>query len=148
MHRGRREMTLTSTAAGTRLDRVTHLGILGLTVAWLLYTRLYFVLHPAHLTFDPSLFMWVTGKPDPTCGLTRTFAWMWRGDVGRAVAAYPLGPLVFVLVLALGLNSAAAVVTGRRVRLVVRLSTRRALIMVAVVALLANWIAKLVWLGT
>jgi hypothetical protein len=140
-------MALTLTAAGARLDRVSNLGILALTAAWLVYTRLYFILHPAHLTFDPSVFMWVTGKPDPTCGLTRTFAWMWRGDVGRAVAVYPLGPLVFVLALALCLNSAAALVSGRRVRLAMSSSTRRVVIVVAVVAVLANWISKLVWLG-
>jgi len=140
-------MALTLTAAGARLDRVSNLGILALTAAWLVYTRLYFILHPAHLTFDPSVFMWVTGKPDPTCGLTRTFAWMWRGDVGRAVAAYPLGPLVFVLALALCLNSAAALVSGRRVRLAMSSSPRRVVIVVAVVAVLANWISKLVWLG-
>ena len=140
-------MALTLTAAGARLDRVSNLGILALTAAWLVYTRLYFILHPAHLTFDPSVFMWVTGKPDPTCGLTRTFAWMWRGDVGRAVAVYPLGPLVFVLALALCLNSAAALVSERRVRLAMSSSTRRVVIVVAVVAVLANWISKLVWLG-
>jgi hypothetical protein len=140
-------MSLTLAPANTGLDRVTHLPIVCLTAAWLLYTRLYFVLHPPHLTFDPSLFMWITGKPDPTCGLTRTFAWMWRGDVGRAVAVYPLGPLVFVLVLALGINSALAFVTRRRVRLVISPSTRRILIIVAVMALLANWTSKLVWLG-
>jgi len=51
-------MALTLTAAGARLDRVSNLGILALTAAWLVYTRLYFILHPAHLTFDPSVFMW------------------------------------------------------------------------------------------
>ena len=40
--------------------------------------------------------MWYFNKPDPFCGGTRTFAWMWRGDLGRAVAVYPLGPLLFV----------------------------------------------------
>jgi hypothetical protein len=140
-------MTLALTAARTPVDRVTHLGILGLTAAWLLYTRFYFVLYPAHLTFDPSLFMWVTGKPDPSCGLTRTFAWIWRGNLGRAVAVYPLGPLLFALVLALGLNSAMALITGRRVRLALSPSTRRIVVLVAAIALLANWISKLVWLG-
>lgn len=140
-------MALTLTAAGTRLDRASHLGIVALSAAWLVYTRIYFVLHPAHLTFDPSVFMWLTGKPDPTCGLTRTFAWMWRGDVGKAAAVYPLGPFLFVLVLALCLNSAVALITGRSVRLATSSSTRRIVIVVAVVAVMANWISKLVWLG-
>src|SRR5258708_3691380 len=140
-------MALTLSAAGTRLDRANHLGILAATGAWLVYTRLYFVLHPAHLTFDPSVFMWLTGKPDPTCGLTRTFAWMWRADVGQAVAVYPVGPLLFVLVLAICLNSAAALVSGRRVQLAMSTSTRRVVIVVVVVAVLANWSSKLIWLG-
>jgi Protein of unknown function (DUF2752) len=121
--------------------------VLSGALGWLAYTKLYFVLHPAHLTFDPSLFMYLTGKPDPTCGLTRTFAWMWRGDLARAVSVYPLGPLIFVAVLGVAFSSALALVIGRRV--VVRLSptTRRILVAGAVLAVLLNWIAKLVWLG-
>lgn len=138
---------MTSVAVESKWERVLYLAILSLTVSWLLYTRLYFVLQPAHLTFDPSLFMWFTGKPDPACGLTRTFAWMWRGDLGRALGVYPLGPLIFVLVLALGIHTAAAVLTGRRLRLEMPPSGRRIVVSVAVTALLANWIAKLFWLG-
>jgi hypothetical protein len=124
-----------------------QLAVLAGTVAWLAYTKLYFFLHPAHLTFDPSLFMYLTGKPDPTCGLTRTFAWMWTGDLGRAVAVYPLGPPLFVLTLALCLTSAVALVSGRRVRLAISASTRRVVLVVAFVALTVNWISKLTWLG-
>lgn len=116
-------------------------------LAWLAYTRLYFVLHPAHLTFDPSLFMYLTGRPDPTCGLTRTFAWMWRGDIGRAARVYPLGPLIFAAVLGVAFSSALALVIGRRVVVRMGPTTRRILVAGAVLALLLNWVAKLVWLG-
>ncbi len=78
-----------------RRQRVSQLPALAMLIAWFAYTRLYFFLHPHGLTFDPSLFMYLTGKPDPTCGLTRTFAWTWRGDLGQAVRVYPLGPLAF-----------------------------------------------------
>lgn len=105
------------------------------------------MLHPAGLTFDPSLFMWLTGRPDPLCGLTRTFAWMWRGDVERALAVYPLGPIVFLLTFAIAAHGAVALVTGRSVKLVLSPSTRRALLILAVLALLANWASKLLWLG-
>jgi len=76
-------------------DRTIAWTLLGLTLPWLAYTRFYFWLQPRHLTFDGGLLMWLFNKPDPTCGLTRTFAWMWRGDLAHAVAVYPLGPLAF-----------------------------------------------------
>lgn len=91
--------------------------------------------------------MHLTGRPDPLCGLTRTFAWMWRGDVTRAVAVYPLGPLVFVLTLAgLGLL-AIGLMTRRSLRLRLPRTISRTLLTVALLALLANWAAKLIWLG-
>jgi len=124
-----------------------HLVVLSGALGWLAYTKLYFVLHPAHLTFDPSLFMYLTGKPDPTCGLTRTFAWMWRGDLARAVSVYPLGPLIFVGVLGVALGSAFGLATGQHVVIQMDSRTRRILIAGAVLAVLLNWIAKLVWLG-
>lgn len=121
--------------------------VLSGAMGWLAYTKLYFVLHPAHLTFDPSLFMYLTGKPDPTCGLTRTFAWMWRGDLARAVSVYPLGPLIFVGVLGVALGSAFGLATGQHVVIQMDSRRRRILIAGAVLAVLLNWIAKLVWLG-
>lgn len=130
-----------------RVNRGVHLVVLLGAVAWLAYTKLYFVLHPAHLTFDPSLFMYLTGKPDPTCGLTRTFAWMWRGDLGRAVGVYPLGPLVLAGMLAVALNSILVLAIGRQIRLKMDSSTRRRLIAGALALILVNWIAKLAWLG-
>ena len=77
-------------------DRALALTFLGLTIPWLIYTRFYFYLQPRHLTLDGGFFMTNYNKPDPFCGMTRTFAWMWRGDLLHAVSVYPLGPLVFV----------------------------------------------------
>src|SRR5438552_7954843 len=95
-----------------RGGRVIDGLLLAIALAWLTYTAAYFILHPHGLTFDPSLFMWVTGKPDPACGLTRTFAWMWQGDVVAAARVYPLGPILFVVVLLATANSAVSVVAG------------------------------------
>src|SRR5438876_149830 len=39
-----------------RRERLARLLPLALLVAWFVYTRLYFFLHPRGLTFDPSLF--------------------------------------------------------------------------------------------
>jgi Protein of unknown function (DUF2752) len=117
--------------------------------AWMVYTRWYFVLHPRGLTFDPSLFMEVTGKPDPSCGLTRTFAWMWRGDVVHAVLVYPLGPLLFVAMIVTLLDAAAQVAGLAGIVPRIRLSRvqKRWLIIAVVVSVAANWGAKLIWLG-
>ncbi len=139
--------SLLAWASLDRHDRVAQLPALGMLAAWFAYTRLYFFLHPRGLTFDPSLFMYLTGKPDPTCGLTRTFAWTWRGDLWQAVRVYPLGPIAFVLAAVLALYLLLAVMTGRR--LVIRLPPRTwsALVAMGLVALAANWTAKLIWLG-
>lgn len=134
-------------AAARRSDRATAVTILAGVVPWLVYTRLYFWLHPKHLTFDPSLFMYLTGRPDPFCGLTRTFAWMWRGDVGRAVLVYPLGPLVFAASFLLVGYALYSLASGRTVQISVSPRTARALVAIPLLALAANWTAKLLWLG-
>lgn len=130
-----------------RQERLAAAGFLALALPWLAYTRLYFWLHPRHLTFDPSLFMYLTGKPDPGCGLTRTFAWMWRGDLAHAVSVYPLGPIIFVATLGLAVYSAAIVLGGRSLRFSLSPSVQRGIVTVALVALGLNWASKLIWLG-
>ncbi len=134
-------------APASRLERVAAAGLLALALAWLTYTRLYFLLHPRHLTFDPSAFMHLTGRPDPTCGLTRTFAWMWRGDLTRSVAVYPLGPIVFVATFVLVAYWAAILLSGRTVRFHLSQRVRRGVVTIALVALGLNWASKLIWLG-
>lgn len=91
--------------------------------------------------------MHLTGRPDPLCGLTRTFAWMWRGDVLEAVAVYPLGPLVFAATFPLLGYAAAVLVSGRTLHLDVPATARRVVLTVALTAVALNWTAKLVWLG-
>lgn len=130
-----------------RAERIALLPAFALLVAWFVYTRLYFYLHPRGLTFSLSPFMYLTGKPDPACGLTRTFAWMWVGDLGQAVRVYPLGPLVFVISAGLTVYLAVALATGRRLRVVLPRRTWTVLIVIGVVALAANWASKLIWLG-
>jgi hypothetical protein len=39
----------------------------------------------------------VFDRPCPGCGLTTAFAWMVRGDVGRAAKAHALGPFMYLL---------------------------------------------------
>jgi hypothetical protein len=138
---------LAAVAPANRQERLTAAGLLGLALAWLTYTRLYFWLHPRHLTFDPSAFMYITGKPDPSCGLTRTFAWMWRGDLSRSVAVYPLGPIIFVATLVLAVYWAAILLSGQSLRYRLSRRVQRGVVIITLVALGLNWASKLVWLG-
>lgn len=138
---------LAAVAPATSGDRWLAWTLLGIALPWLIYTRLYFFLQPRHLTYDGSAFMWLFNKPDPSCGLTRTFAWMWRGDLGRAVAVYPLGPLVFVATVALAVYAVVTLLSGRAVHVNLAPATLRLMIWVGLVALGLNWIAKLAWLG-
>ena len=138
---------LAAVAPATSGDRWLAWTLLGIALPWLVYTRLYFFLQPRHLTYDGGAFMWLFNRPDPSCGLTRTFAWMWRGDLGRAVAVYPLGPLVFVATVALAVYAVVALLSGRAVHVNLSPATLRLVIWVGLVALGLNWIAKLAWLG-
>lgn len=130
-----------------RAGRVMDGLLLLFAVAWLTYTAGYFLLHPRGLTFDPSLFMDLTGKPDPACGLTRTFAWMWRGDIIDAVRVYPLGPVLFVSTILATANSAAAVVLGKTFRVEMSRGYIRVGSILLIAAFAANWASKLLWLG-
>src|SRR5215831_17631438 len=78
-----------------RADRMRDFGLaLGL-LTWLLYTRVFWILHAAHLSAPPCPFYYLTGHPCPFCGGTRSFAYMWQGDISDAVRLYPLGPALF-----------------------------------------------------
>ena len=129
-----------------RYERAAAASLLALVVSWLAYTRFYFWLQPRHLTYDGP-FMYLTGKPDPACGLTRTFAWMWRGDLAEAVRVYPLGPLIFIGSFVLVAYLSAVIVGGRSLRLGLSGVIQRRIVVVALVALGLNWASKLLWLG-
>ena len=130
-----------------RERRRSQTGLLLVLLAWLAYSRLYFVLHPRGLTFDPSLFMYLTGRPDPSCGLTRTFAWTWRGDLGRAVRVYPLGPVLFAIAVVIAGYLVVALARRQRLNLRIPASTGKVAIGIVLLAFALNWAAKLIWLG-
>ena len=138
---------LIAVASATSADRWLAWTLLGVLVPWLAYTRLYFFLHPLGLTFDGGFFMWYLHKPDPFCGGTRTFAWMWRGELGHAVAVYPLGPLVFVATIATVLYAFGVLVSGRALWISPSRTMVRWGLALGIVALGLNWTAKLIWLG-
>ena len=131
----------------TNADRMRDLGIFFVLIGWLAYTRIYWVLQAAHLGAPPCPFYYLTGHPCPFCGGTRSFAYMWQGDLSDAVRLYPLGPVLFVgTVLGAG-GLAAGLLSGRT--FVPRLSSMqwRLLWVGAVSALLLSWALKVFVLG-
>jgi hypothetical protein len=128
-------------------DRLRDIAILGGLGFWLVYTRFYWSLQATHLTFPPCPFYYLTGHPCPFCGGTRSFAYMWQGDLSDAVRLYPLGPAMFAGTMAAVAGLAAGVVTGRTWS--PRLSSKqwRILAVGAIGAVAVSWALKLVVLG-
>ena len=94
-------------------DRWRDLGLFSVLVLWLAYTRIFWALQAAHVAMPPCPFYYLTGHPCPFCGGTRSFAYMWRGDVVDAVRLYPLGPALFAGTFVGAAGLAAGAVTGR-----------------------------------
>ena len=128
-------------------QRWRDLGILAALVGWLAYTRVFWILQAAHLSAPPCPFYYLTGHPCPFCGGTRSFAYMWRGDIADAVRLYPLGPLLFVGTLLSAGGLAGGLITGRT--WTPRLSSMqwRLLTVFAVSLLLLSWALKVFVLG-
>jgi hypothetical protein len=70
--------------------------LLGAFVAWLTYTRFFWQLVAMRASLPGCPFLAITGHPCPFCGGTRSFAFVWRGDLVDAVRYYPLVPALFV----------------------------------------------------
>jgi hypothetical protein len=128
-------------------DRLRDLALLGALLLWLVYTRMFFVLQAAHLAAPPCPFYYLTGHPCPFCGGTRSFAYMWRGDLADAVRLFPLGPLLFAGTFVGVAGLAAGAVTGRT--WTPRLSGMqwRLLAIGAVSAISISWALKVFVLG-
>lgn len=128
-------------------QRLRDLGLFAALGVWLVYTRLYWAMHAAHLSLPPCPFYYLTGHPCPFCGGTRSFAYMWEGDIADAVRLYPLGPALFAgTVLGMG-GLGAGLVTGRTWS--PRLTSRqwRLLTIFATSLVLISWALKVFVLG-
>jgi hypothetical protein len=122
-------------------DRLRNLVLLGTLLVWMLYTKLYGVLHGAHATLPVCPFLQITGHPCPFCGGTRSFAYVWNGDLIHAVRLYPLGPAMFVATAVAIPVLAGSVLMRRDIR--VRGALFRVLAVAVVAALAISWALKL-----
>ena len=128
------------TEAAPRPEAAGLFALLGL---WLVYTRLYSQLQTAHLTLPACPFYALTGHPCPFCGGTRSYAAMWRGDLGAAFRYHPLGPFLFVATFVAAAWAAWALVRGHRLQVRVPATAWA----IAGCVLAVSWSLKLFWLG-
>jgi hypothetical protein len=128
-------------------ERLRDLGLLAIFAGWLLYTRIFWALQAAHATLPPCPFYTLTGHPCPFCGGTRSFAYMWEGDISDAVRLYPLGPAIFAGMLVSAAGLAAGVVTGRTWTPRLSETQWKAVGIGAVSAILISWALKVFVLG-
>jgi hypothetical protein len=128
-------------------DRLRYIGLLAGLLLWLTYTRFYWVLHTSHIAMPTCPFFALTGHPCPFCGGTRSFAYMWQGDMSDAVRLYPLGPALFAGSMLGTLGLASGVITGRRWSLSLT-SFQWKLVSTGIVSVLAvSWALKWFVLG-
>jgi hypothetical protein len=129
------------------VERLRDLALLTGLLAWLVYTRMYFVLQAAHLTAPVCPFYYLTGHPCPFCGGTRSFAYMWQGDLTNAVRLFPLGPLFFAGTVVGVAGLAVGAVSGRTWAPRLTGTQWRLLAIAAVSAIAISWALKVFVLG-
>jgi Protein of unknown function (DUF2752). len=111
------------------------------------YTRFYWVLHTSHVVLPACPFFALTGHPCPFCGGTRSFAYMWDGDMADAVRLYPFGPALFVGSLLGTAGLASGVITGRSWSINLSSQQWRIATMGFVIAVAISWALKVFVLG-
>ena len=100
-----------------------------------------------HFALPPCPFYYLTGHPCPFCGGTRSFAYMWQGDLADSVRLYPLGPAMFLGTLLGAGGLASGIVTGRTWSLNLSSTQWRVLTVGGVSALAVSWALKWFVLG-
>ncbi|MDQ6879903.1 MAG: DUF2752 domain-containing protein [Candidatus Dormibacteraeota bacterium] len=128
-------------------DRLRDFAMLGGLLLWLTYTRIFWTIQVSHLTLPPCPFYYLTGHPCPFCGGTRSFAYMWQGDVANSVRLYPLGPALFASSVVGVLGLAIGILTGRTWAPKLSVRQWRLLIVGAVITVGLSWALKVFVLG-
>ena len=128
-------------------DRMRDLGMLLALLTWLVYTRFFFGLRTVHMVLPPCPFYYLTGHPCPFCGGTRSFAYMWEGDLTDSVRLFPLGPAFFLGTLLGSAGLLSGIVSGRTWSIQLSDAHWRVLGVGVASAILISWILKLFVLG-
>jgi len=128
-------------------QRLRDLGMFGGLMLWLVYTRVYWGMHALHATLPPCPFYYLTGHPCPFCGGTRSFAYMWQGDIADAVRLYPLGPAFFAGTILGAGGLGAGLITGRTWSPRLTSKQWRLVTIGAVSAIVISWTLKVFVLG-
>ena|SRR5689334_19038448 len=128
-------------------DRMRDLGMLLGLLTWLVYTKFFFGLRTGHMVLPPCPFYYLTGHPCPFCGGTRSFAYMWEGDLADSVRLFPLGPAFFMGALLGSAGLLSGIVSGRTWSIQLTNSQWRVLGIGVASAIAISWILKLFVLG-
>jgi len=128
-------------------ERLRDLGLLAGLVLWLAYTYAFWTLRASHLVLPPCAFYTITGHPCPFCGGTRSFAYMWQGDLVDAARMYPLGPVLFGGSLAAVAGLAGGLLSGRTLNLNLASLLHGRLLKAGLALLAISWALKVFWLG-
>lgn len=128
-------------------DRLRDIALLGGLLLWLAYTRIFWVAQAAHMTLPPCPFYVITGHPCPFCGGTRSFAYMWQGDLSDAVRLYPFGPALFAGTFAAVGALGYGIVRGRTLNYLPTGRQWRMLSIFTLSALALSWALKVFVLG-
>ena len=129
------------------VDRRRDLAVAAALGLWLLYTRVYWILQAAHLGAPVCPFYYFTGHPCPFCGGTRSFAYIWEGDLSNSVRLYPLGPALFAGTFVAVGGLVAGALSGRTLRPRLSRDEWRGILAGAIVTVLISWALKVFVLG-
>lgn len=128
-------------------ERGRDIGIAALLVLWLVYTRVYWILQAAHLGAPTCPFYFLTGHPCPFCGGTRSFAYMWNGDIANSVRLYPFGPALFAGTFAAIGGLVTGAISGRTLRPRLTREQWRGVIAGGIATVIISWTLKVFVLG-
>ncbi len=96
------------------------------------------------LGLPPCGFLYTTGLPCPTCGMTTAFAYAVRGHLLQAVVAQPAGAALAGLTFVLAGVAGVVLVTGRRIEINWYRINPMYVLVTAIVLFVGSWALKIV----
>ena len=95
------------------------------------------------LGFTPCGFLYMTGKPCPTCGMTTSFAEVMHGHLLRGLRAQPAGALLCLGTILAAALGATVLITGRSVYVPWYRIEPKWILTVALTVFLGSWVYKM-----